>query len=40
MNERAVEKIEQILKEHKPENLPAKIKEKIRKIVQRAKIEP
>jgi len=40
MNERAVEKIEQILKEHKPENLPAKVKEKIRKIVQRAKIGP
>lgn len=40
MNERAGEKIEQILKKHKPETLPAKVKEKIRKIVQRAKIEP
>lgn len=34
---RAAEKVEQILAEHKPEPLPAKVKEKLRKIVERAK---
>jgi len=38
LTERAAERIELILAEHKPEPLPLKVKENLRKIVQKAKI--
>ncbi len=37
LTERAAEKIDQILEEHKPEPLPNQVRENLRKIVQRAK---
>lgn len=37
LTERAAEKIDQILEEHRPESLPNQVKENLRKIVQRAK---
>jgi len=39
LEERAAERIEQILNEHKPEPLPLKVKESLQKIVSKAKIK-